>query len=101
YVSITGVTGSAAPSPKAVSEAVTRIKKHTPLPVVAGFGVRDAESAAAIAAGADGVAVGSALVEAVRLSLDNGAGTAATVAAVTGLVEKLAQGARNAVKPRP
>ena len=101
YVSITGVTGSAAPSPKAAGEAVARIKKHTPLPVAVGFGVRDAESAAAIAAGADGVVVGSALVEAVRLSLDNGAATLATVTAVTGLVEKLAQGARGAVKPRP
>ena len=98
YVSITGVTGSAAPNPKAAGEAVTRIKKHTPLPVAVGFGVRDAESAAAMAAGADGVAVGSALVEAVRLSLDKGAATPATVAAVTGLVEKLARGVRGVVK---
>ncbi len=98
YVSITGVTGSAAPDPKAAGEAVTRIKKHTPLPVAVGFGVRDAESAAAMAAGADGVAVGSALVEAVRLSLDKGAATPATVAAVAGLVEKLARGVRGVVK---
>ncbi len=98
YVSITGVTGSAAPRPKAASEAVARIKKHTPLPVAVGFGVRDAESASAIAAGADGVVVGSALVEAVRLSLDEGAATPATVAAVTGLVESLARGVRGVVK---
>ena len=99
YVSITGVTGSAAASPKAAGEAVARIKKLTPLPVAVGFGVRDAESAAAMAAGADGVAVGSALVEAVRLSLDKGAATAATVGAVTGLVERLARGVRGVAKP--
>jgi tryptophan synthase alpha chain len=98
YVSITGVTGSAAASPKAAGEAVTRIKKHTPLPVAVGFGVRDAESAAAMAAGADGVVVGSAIVEAVRLSLDKGAATPATVTAVAGLVEKLARGVRGVVK---
>jgi tryptophan synthase alpha chain len=66
--------------------------------VAVGFGVRDAESASAIAAGADGVVVGSALVEAVRLSLDEGAATPATVAAVTGLVESLARGVRGVVK---
>ena len=66
YVSITGVTGSAAPDADAVGAAVARIQRHTHLPVAVGFGVRDAESAAGIAAKADGVVVGSALVEAVR-----------------------------------
>jgi tryptophan synthase alpha chain len=70
YVSITGITGSAAPEPAKVSAAVGRIKKHTKLPVAVGFGVRDAASARAIAEGADGVVVGSALVEVVRKSLD-------------------------------
>ena len=44
--------------------AVTRIKRHTKLPVAVGFGVRTAEQARAIAEGADGVVVGSALVDA-------------------------------------
>jgi tryptophan synthase alpha chain len=97
YVSITGITGAAAPDAGLVVEAVRRIKRHTGLPVAVGFGVRDAPSAAAIARGAEGVVVGSALVEKVRLSLDAaGKPTPATVAAVTGLVAELAAGVRNA-----
>jgi tryptophan synthase alpha chain len=93
YVSITGITGSAAPDAAKVSTAVARIKRHTALPVAVGFGVKNAESARAIAEGADGVVVGSALVEALRMSLDtNGKASAGTVKAVTDLVEQLAQG---------
>ena len=68
YVSITGITGAAAPDPGKVAAAVTRIKRHTQLPVCVGFGVRTAEQARAIAGAADGVVVGSALVEAIRKS---------------------------------
>jgi len=97
YVSITGITGSAAPDPGKVAAAVARIKRHTKLPVCVGFGVRTAEQARAIAACADGVVVGSALVEAVRTSLDAKAqATPKTVAAVTGLVGALAEGLRRA-----
>ena len=97
YVSITGITGAAAPDADRVVEAVTRIKRHTTLPVAVGFGVRDAASAAAIARGAEGVVVGSALVEKVRVSLDAaGKATPATVAAVIGLVAELAAGVRSA-----
>jgi tryptophan synthase alpha chain len=93
YVSITGITGAAAPDPGKVKEAVARIKRHTKLPVCVGFGVRTAEHARAIAEGADGVVVGSALVEAVRQSLGRyGKGTAATVPAVSDLVRALAEG---------
>src|SRR5579862_5463398 len=53
YVSITGITGSAAPDADKVGAAVARIKRHTHLPVAVGFGVRDAASAAGIAARAD------------------------------------------------
>ena len=62
YVSITGITGAAAPDTGKVAAAVTRIKRHTALPVCVGFGVRTAAHARAIAEGADGVVVGSALV---------------------------------------
>jgi tryptophan synthase alpha chain len=97
YVSITGITGSAAPDPGKVSAAVGRIKKHTDLPVAVGFGVRDAASARAIAAGADGVVVGSALVEVVRKSLDkDGKAQGQTVKAVAALVSELAEGVRSA-----
>jgi tryptophan synthase alpha chain len=97
YVSITGITGAAAPDAGQVAEAVRRIKRHTGLPVAVGFGVRDAASAAAIARGAEAVVVGSALVEKVRVSLNAaGKATPGTVAAVTGLVAELAAGVRGA-----
>jgi tryptophan synthase alpha chain len=95
YVSVTGITGSQAPNITRVNDAVARIKRHTDLPVAVGFGVRTAEQAAGIASGADGVVVGSALVSAVRDSLDdNGKATARTVTAVTSLVSELADGVR-------
>jgi tryptophan synthase alpha chain len=97
YVSITGITGAAAPDHSRVAEAVARIKRHTGLPVAVGFGVRAAEQAAQIARGADGVVVGSALVERVRGSLDpDGRATARTTAAVTELVADLTGGVRAA-----
>jgi tryptophan synthase alpha chain len=97
YVSITGITGAAAPDHSRVAEAVSRIKRHTGLPVAVGFGVRAAEQAAQIARDADGVVVGSALVERVRGSLDpDGRPTARTTAAVTELVGERAGGERAA-----
>lgn len=99
YVSITGITGSATPDFDAVARSVARIKAHTDLPVVVGFGVKTGEHAAAIARGADGVVVGSAVVEAVRASLDGeGRATAATVPAVEKLVGELAAGVRSVAK---
>jgi tryptophan synthase alpha chain len=97
YVSITGVTGSATPDPAAVRAAVARIKRHTALPVAVGFGVRTAKQARAIASGAEAVVVGSALVGAIKDSLDkNGKATARTVKAVTALAAELAGGVRGA-----
>ena len=97
YVSITGITGAAAPDTAKVTDAVRRIKRHTGLPVAVGFGVKTAKHARAIAEGADGVVVGSALVEALRASLDkNGKAKVGTVKAVTGLVSQLAKGVRAA-----
>ena len=99
YVSITGITGAATPDFGQVSDAVARIKRHTPLPVVAGFGVKTGAHAAAIARGADGVAVGTALVNAVKASLDaEGRATATTVEAVAALVRELAAGVRSVTK---
>jgi tryptophan synthase alpha chain len=95
YVSITGITGAAAPDFAKVAAAVSRIKAHTSLPVAVGFGVKNAGSAAAIAAHADGVVVGSAIVEALRGSLDNhGKATGKSVEAVTTLVADIAKGVR-------
>ena len=97
YVSITGITGAAAPDAVKVATAVARIKRHTKLPIAVGFGVRTAEHARAIAEGAEAVAVGTALVEAVRTSLDQaGKAGKSTVKAVTDLVASLASGVRSA-----
>jgi tryptophan synthase alpha chain len=97
YVSITGITGAATPEPSQVNAAVARIKRHTRLPVAVGFGVRTAEHARAIAAGADGVVVGSALVSALKDSLDkDNKATAKTQTAVVNLVAELAKGVRAA-----
>ena len=70
YVSIAGITGSAAPQKTAVAANVARIKSHTDLPVVVGFGIRNPEQAHDIASIADGAVVGSVLVEAVAQNLD-------------------------------
>jgi len=97
YVSITGITGAAMADPAKVTAAVARIKRHTKLPVAVGFGVRTAEQAAVIAAGADGVVVGSALVNALKASLDrDDKATAKTVTVVVNLVAELARGVRGA-----
>lgn len=96
YVSITGITGSASADTAQVSAAVARIKRHTELPVCVGFGIRTPEAAGAIAANADGVVVGTALVDAIRGSLDSeGRGTDRTVAAAAELVASLAGGVRS------
>ncbi|MEP9369153.1 tryptophan synthase subunit alpha [Xanthobacter sp. VNH20] len=95
YVSITGITGAATPDADLVSAAVARIKRHTDLPVAVGFGVKTPAQAAAIAAGADAVVVGSALVDVVRASLDEkGVATPRTVADVESLVRDLAAAVR-------
>jgi tryptophan synthase alpha chain len=100
YVSITGITGAAAPEPAKVASAVSRIKAHTKLPVAVGFGVKNAGSAAAIAAHANGVVVGSAIVEALRASLDrHGKATEKSVEAVVGLVADIAKGVQSAAGP--
>ena len=94
YVSITGITGSASADAGKATAAVARIKRHTALPVCVGFGVKDALSAGAIAREADGVVVGSALVEALRATLVNGKPGQNTVKAVAAMVGDLAAGVR-------
>ena len=99
YVSITGITGAATPDFGKVATAVERIKHHTPLPVVVGFGVKSGAHAAAVAQGADGVVVGSALIEALKASLDpEDRATSHTVEAVTTLVKELSEGVRSVTK---
>ena len=97
YVSMTGITGSALPDPSKIAGAVERIKNSTDLPVCVGFGVKTAEHARLIGASADGVVVGTAIVNQVATSLDKeGHATADTVQSVATFVRGLATGVRSA-----
>lgn len=96
YVSIAGVTGAGSASEASVKEALTRFRAATNLPICVGFGIKTPQQAAAFAPIGDGVVVGSALVTAVKDSLDDkGAATPKTVAAVLDLVRALASGVRS------
>ena len=95
YVSIMGITGTAAVPTEHVREAVARLRRHTALPIAVGFGIRTPEQAAAIAGIADGAVVGSAIVDAVKAELDaNGKAKPGLAARVLALVESLADGVR-------
>ncbi|HZT50160.1 MAG TPA: tryptophan synthase subunit alpha [Hyphomicrobiaceae bacterium] len=95
YVSITGITGTAAPDVAAVHSHIARIKRSTGLPIAVGFGVKTPQQAKAIAEAADGVVVGSALVNAVKDSLGpNGESTGKTVANVLDVVNGLSRALR-------
>jgi tryptophan synthase alpha chain len=96
YVSMTGVTGAAIKSRGAVGDAVDRIKSHTNLPVAVGFGIKTAEDAADIGRHADGIVVGSVLVDAIAQSLENGKATDKTVNAVREIVADFAAGVKRA-----
>ncbi|APO65700.1 tryptophan synthase subunit alpha [Rhizobium mongolense] len=97
YVSMNGITGSALPDPSLVAGAVKRIKQHTNLPVCVGFGVKTADHAKVIGSSADGVVVGTAIVNQVATSLSSeGKATADTVQAVATLVRGLSSGTRSA-----
>jgi tryptophan synthase alpha chain len=97
YVSMTGITGSALPDPSLIAGAVARIKSHTKLPVCVGFGVKTADHARVIGASADGVVVGTAIVNQIASSLtEEGHVTEATVPGVEALVRGLSAGVRAA-----
>lgn len=97
YVSMTGITGSALTNTSAVGDAVKRIKRHTDLPVCVGFGVKTADQARTIGADADGVVVGTAIVNAIANVLGpDGKATADPAEAVAALVQDLADGVRDA-----
>jgi tryptophan synthase alpha chain len=97
YVSLAGITGAALTDYSGVAQSVARIKRHTDLPVAVGFGVKTAENAAAVGANADGVVVGTALVNALKASLGaNDRAGPNSVETVSALVADLAKGARDA-----
>ena len=92
YVSITGITGTGSAMTADVATAVERLRRHTDLPIAVGFGIKTPEQAAEIARHADGVVVGSAIVERVgALASSNG-----SVQSVLDFVGSLADGVRRA-----
>ena len=94
YVSMTGITGTAIADTSKVNTAVQRIKGHTDLPICVGFGVKTAEHARAIGANADGVVVGTAIVNVMADAIKAGKSASETADAVTALVKDLAKGVR-------
>ena len=70
YVSFAGVTGADALDPAAAGARIAALREHSLVPVLAGFGIKDAASAAGMAERADGVVVGSALVAALAAAVD-------------------------------
>ena len=97
YVSIAGVTGTADVPIDMVTAALKRLRKHTDIPIGVGFGIKTKEQAAAVGSVADACIVGSAVVDAIKNSLDaSGKATGKTVGAVTALVSDLAAGVRQA-----
>ena len=96
-MSITGITGTKSADSGQVAEAIARLRRHTDLPIAVGFGIRNAEQAAAIARSADAAVVGSAIVTTIQESLDGeGRATPATIDRTLALVREIAVGVHGA-----
>jgi tryptophan synthase alpha chain len=92
YVSVAGVTGAGAATMEHVEQAVARLRRHTDLPLCIGFGIRTPEHAADVARRADGVVVGSALVD----QIAKAESPAQAIDGVLSLCAQLAEGVRGA-----
>ncbi len=101
YIAIAGITGTRSAADADVTKAVTRLKRHTALPVAVGFGIRKPAQAAAVAAVADAAVVGSALVDRTAGNLDAaGRAKPGLKDDVLGLVGELAAAVRGARRGR-
>lgn len=92
YVSVAGVTGAGAATMDHVEEAVTRLRRHTDLPVCIGFGIRTPQHAAEVAKRAEGAVVGSALID----KIAEAKSPQQAIEGVLGLCRELAEGVRSA-----
>jgi tryptophan synthase alpha chain len=92
YVSLKGVTGAGHLDPAEVATRIAGIKSHSDLPVAVGFGIKDAASARSVAAVADGVVVGSALVNAMAGAIEGGGNHQDAVDAAGALLADIRQG---------
>jgi len=96
YVSVAGVTGTKSSVTQDVKKAVARLKARANIPVAVGFGIRTPEQAREIAAFADGVAVGSAIVARVADGVDRGLAPAAIADDIAGFCARLAEAVHSA-----
>ncbi|MGE8295063.1 MAG: tryptophan synthase subunit alpha [Pseudomonas sp.] len=92
YVSVAGVTGAGAATMDHVEEAVTRLRRHTDLPLCIGFGIRTPAHAAEVAKRAEGAVVGSALID----KIAEAKSPQQAIDGVLGLCRELAEGVRGA-----
>ncbi len=92
YVALKGVTGAGHLDTADVAEKLEAIRAHTNLPLAVGFGIKDAESARAVAQVADGVVVGSALVNLLGQAAARGESNEATIADATNLLADIRKG---------
>jgi tryptophan synthase alpha chain len=92
YVSVKGVTGAGHLDVDAVARGVEQVRAYSDLPVAVGFGIRDAESASRIAAVADGVVVGSALVQTMARAIEEGGDHDKAVDAAASLLADIRRG---------
>jgi tryptophan synthase alpha chain len=95
YVSVAGITGMQQAATGSIAEAVAKLKANTDLPIAVGFGVRTPEQAADVARVADGVVVGSAIVDIIAAAAERGTDPAPDVAR---LVKELSGAVRAARK---
>lgn len=91
YVSLKGVTGAAISDTADIAQRVAVLRERTSLPVIVGFGIKDTDSALAMAAISDGVIVGSALVSKIGGLTDSGRRDAGAVAECTTLIRQIRQ----------
>ena len=95
YISVTGTTGTKSASPDSIRAALARIRRHSNLPIVAGFGIKTPTQVREVAKAADAVVVGSAIVKTLARSLDAaGQARAETPKTVLGFVSELATGVK-------
>ncbi|MCG8414943.1 MAG: tryptophan synthase subunit alpha [Pseudomonadales bacterium] len=86
YVSLKGVTGAALTDHQSVADNISALRELTDLPIVIGFGIKDADSAKAMAGQADGIIIGSALVAKIADLADTDSHDAAELAATCSLI---------------
>jgi len=92
YVSLKGVTGAGHLDTAEVARRLADIRRHSNLPVAVGFGIKDAESARAVAQVSDGVVVGSALISTAAKVIADGGNSSAAIEAAAALLGSIRQG---------